>query len=78
VVALSPGFIPTFDGDPVGKPPIFVAHGVNDQVLPIDQTSRHWVKVLRDAGYSVEFVEHDGGHAVPASVAQEALEWSLG
>jgi len=77
VVALSPGFIPRFDGDPVGNPPIFVAHGTQDQVLPIDETSRYWVAVLRDEGYTVEFVEHDGGHAVPAAVAAQALAWSL-
>ena len=78
VVAFSPGFIPRFDGDPVGSPPIFVAHGTQDQILPIDETSRYWVAVLRDEGYLVEFVEHDGGHQVPAAVAAQALEWSLG
>jgi phospholipase/carboxylesterase len=78
VVALSPGFVPAFDGDPVGNPPIFVAHGTQDRVLPIDQTSRRLVPMLRGEGYTVEYVEHDGGHVVPASVAAQALEWSLG
>lgn len=78
VVALSPGFIPRFDGDPVGNPPIFVAHGTKDLILPIDETSRYWVEVLRNEGYTVTFVEHDGGHMVPAAVAAQALAWSLG
>lgn len=77
VVALSPGFIPRFDGDPVGNPPIFVAHGKQDPILPIDETSRYWVEVLRNEGYKVTFVEHDGGHVVPAAVAAQALAWSL-
>jgi predicted esterase len=77
VVALSPGFIPAFSGDPVGNPPIFVAHGTQDLVLPIDQTSRYWVPILRDEGYTVEYIEHDGGHMVPAEVAAQALAWSL-
>jgi len=78
VVAFSPGFIPAFDGDPVGKPPVFIAHGTQDTVLPIDQTSRQIVPSLRNAGYDVEYVEHDGGHVVPADVAAAALAWSLG
>ncbi len=77
VVALSPGFIPGFDGDPVGNPPIFVAHGKQDTILPIDETSRPLVATLRDEGYTVEFVEHEGGHYVPPAVAAEALAWSL-
>ena len=77
VVALSPGFIPAFEGDPVGMPPIFIAHGTADAVLPIDRTSRPLVSALRNAGYDVEYVEHDGGHAVPADVAAAALAWGL-
>jgi phospholipase/carboxylesterase len=77
IVALSPGFVPGFDGDPVGNPPIFVAHGTQDQVLPIDQSSRLLVPALRQQGYTVEYVEHGGGHAVPADVAAQALAWAL-
>ena len=77
VVVLSPGFIPGFDDEPVGNPPIFVAHGKQDAILPIDETSRPLVASLREQGYTVEFVEHDGGHNVPAAVAAEALVWSL-
>lgn len=77
VVAFSPGFVPAFAGDPVGNPPIFVAHGTRDLVLPIDQTSRYWVDVLRNEGYTVEYVEHDGGHEIPAAIAAQALAWSL-
>jgi len=77
VVALSPGFIPGFDDEPVGNPPIFVAHGTQDAILPIDETSRPLVAALREQGYTVEFVEHAGGHNVPAAVAAEALAWSL-
>jgi phospholipase/carboxylesterase len=77
VMAFSPGFIPGFEGDPVGRPPVFVAHGTNDGVLPIDATSRPIVERLQDQGYDVLFVEHGSGHAIPASVADQAIAWSL-
>jgi len=77
VIALSPGFIPSFDGDPVDMASFFIAHGTQDTILPIDQTSRQIVPYLRDLGYTVEYVEHGGGHQVPADVAAAALAWSL-
>jgi len=77
VVAFSPGFIPSFDGNPVGTPAFFIAHGTADTILPIDQTSRQIVPYLRDQGYEVQYVEHSLGHVISAAVAAEALAWSL-
>src|SRR5262245_47834283 len=48
IVAFSPGFIA--DGPPNGKPQIFVSHGTNDQILPIDYCSRRIVPALRGRG----------------------------
>jgi predicted esterase len=77
VVALSPGFIPRSDSRPRGRPKIFVAHGRQDLVLPIGRTSRRIVPALRQEAYDVTYVEHDGGHAVPTAVADQAIQWLL-
>jgi phospholipase/carboxylesterase len=59
----------------VGKPRIYVSHGTRDQVLPIDACSRRLVPQLERTGYDVRFHEFDGPHAIPAEIAQEALDW---
>jgi phospholipase/carboxylesterase len=75
VLAFSPGFLAV--PEPVGLPRIFVSHGTEDRVLPIDACSRSFVPVLRSAGYEVDFHEFDGGHTVPAPVAEHAMRWWL-
>jgi phospholipase/carboxylesterase len=76
IIAFSPGFVAAV-GEPLGQPRIFVAHGRQDTVLPIDRTSRRVVPSLRRAGYDVEFQEFDGGHSVPPEVAAAAVRWLL-
>lgn len=76
VIAFSPGF--ASPGEVVGQPRIFIAHGVEDQVLPIDRTSRRLQPRLRSAGYDVVYEEFPDGHAVPVDRAQRALDWFLG
>ena len=73
ILAFSPGFI--VPAPPAGHPPIFLSHGRQDQILPIDRTSRRLVPRLREAGYTVTFREFDGPHRVPDAIAREALEW---
>jgi predicted esterase len=75
VVAFSPGF--SAEGKAVGLPRIFVTHGVDDRVLPIDRTSRRLQPRLRDAGYDVVYEEFAGGHVVPVDKATRALDWFL-
>lgn len=71
VLAFSPGFMaPTRERD---APRFFVAHGLRDQVLPIERTSRRVVPNLRRAGYEVEYREFEGGHEVPLEIAQQAI-----
>lgn len=72
VVAYSPGFL--IDIEPKGKPPILITHGTQDTVLPIDPTSRTIVPILRNAGYTVEFREFTGGHAVPQSAVNDVVK----
>lgn len=75
IIAFSPGFL-TF-GEIEGEPRIFISHGMQDVVLPIDQTSRKIVPQLRQAGYEVEYVEFDGLHMVPDDILDAAVDWWL-
>lgn len=76
VVAFSPGFMAALEMR--GRPRIYVSHGAHDSVLPIDRCSRRLVPVLRGTGYDVRYTEFDGGHAVPAEVVTEAVDWLAG
>ena len=71
IVAFSPGYVPRSAAE--GRPHIYVSHGIHDPVLPIDRCSRRIVPALQTRGYDVRYHEFDGGHDVPASIAEEAL-----
>jgi phospholipase/carboxylesterase len=73
VIAFSPGFMAP--GVRHGKPRLFVSHGTDDRVLPIDPCSRRIVPKVRRAGYEVTYREFDGPHAVPGEIAREAVVW---
>jgi phospholipase/carboxylesterase len=75
VIAFSPGF--AAPGSRRGKPGLFVTHGVHDDVLPISATSRRILRDARRDGYDVRYREFDGGHTVPAELAEEAVRWFL-
>ncbi|MCZ2815955.1 alpha/beta hydrolase [Modestobacter sp. VKM Ac-2984] len=72
VIAFSPGFVPP--ASRTGSPPVFVSHGVDDEVLPVERTSRQIVPALREDGYEVTYREFDGGHTVPPEIAREAVD----
>ena len=73
VLAFSPGFAAPEAHN--GEPRFFVSHGTRDSVLPINRCSRVVVSRLRLAGYSVEYKEFDGPHAVPQDIKDEAIRW---
>jgi predicted esterase len=73
LVAFSPGVLAPAAYR--GKPSIFVSHGTLDVVLNIDNTSRRFVPLLRDAGYQVTFREFTGPHTVPGDIAREAAQF---
>lgn len=73
IVAHSPGF--ALDVPRHGHPAFFISHGTSDPVLPIDQASRTIVPALRGLGDSVEYVEFDGRHEVPAAIGDQAVAW---
>ena len=73
ILAFSPGFMaPTIQA---GQPGIFIAHGIEDEVLPIDRCSRRIVPQLEDAGYAVRYREFAGPHIVPGALAIEGVDW---
>lgn len=75
IIAFSPGYMaPT---DQVGEPLIFISHGQNDTVLPIDRCSRQIVPELQQAGYDVQYQEFNGPHTVPVTIVQDALAWFM-
>jgi phospholipase/carboxylesterase len=76
VIAYSPGFFRNLE--PHGKPPIFISHGTNDQILPIDSASRRIVRMLNEGAYPLKYVEFDGGHEVPPAISDSALNWFVG
>lgn len=75
LLAFSPGFGPALIGR--GTPKIFISHGTEDGILPIDVCSRTIVPSVRQAGYDVTYREFNGPHIVPAEIAREALGWFL-
>lgn len=76
ILAFSPGFL--IDVRKTALPRCFVAHGRQDDILPIDRCSRVIVPALRRAGYDVRYREFDGPHAVPPPIARDAVDWFVG
>jgi predicted esterase len=76
VMAFSPGFVPP-GVEPNGKPAIFISHGTNDQILPIENCSRRLVPQFQKSGYNVTFEQFDGPHTVPPDIARKAIQWFL-
>ena len=73
VVAFSPGF--SAAREPSGRPQLLITHGIHDDVLPIDRTSRPLVAALRLREYVVDYREFDGGHVVPTDLSEQAADW---
>jgi phospholipase/carboxylesterase len=72
ILAFSPGFAaPTQAED---APRIFISHGTEDRVLPIDRCSRRLAPALREAGYDLDYREFTGGHVVPMEMVDAAFE----
>lgn len=76
VIAFSPGFV--IQGPRVSRPAVYLSHGLNDVVLPIERTTRRIVPWLRASGYPVVLREFDGPHTVPPAIAEDAVRSILG
>jgi predicted esterase len=73
IMAFSPGYVRI--SSPTRKPEIFIGHGVDDRVLPIDKCSRTIVKQLEAHGYKANYTEFAGGHFVPNDISLAAINW---
>lgn len=73
LIAFSPGVMTPAAA--VGKPRIFISHGISDPVMPIDDTSRQFVPRLTRLGYDVTYREYDGRHGVTTPIVHAAFEW---
>jgi acetyl esterase len=56
-----------------GLPPVLVAHGHEDDLVPVEQ-SRRYRDALVDAGVQVEYIETGGGHVFEGGSVLEVLE----
>ena len=73
IIAFSPGFMA-----PAGRrglPGIYISHGTQDRILPVERCSRRIVRQLNREGYSVHYHEFDGPHTVTQPIAREAVAW---
>lgn len=73
VVAFSPGFL--VGGTKHGQPKIFVSHGTDDHILPIERCGRRISTDLKAKGYDVTFREFAGDHEIPKDIAREGLKF---
>lgn len=71
-MGFSPGFV--VPGPRRGRPSIFVSHGRDDTVLPIDRCGRPVVAFLREEGYTVRYLEFEGGHILPPEMVDAAMD----
>lgn len=77
LIAFSSGF--SSPGDPpVGRPKIFISHGIEDPVLSIVPSRIEIVPVLLAKGYDVTYEEFTGLHEVRPEIASLALDWFVG
>ncbi|WP_041681863.1 MULTISPECIES: alpha/beta hydrolase [Cupriavidus] len=75
VMAFSGGFMSVFMQE--GAPRVFVAHGLDDEQLPIATSGRANAARLKAAGYDVRYVEFDGLHVIHPPVVDQAIEFFL-
>ena len=77
LIGYSPGYVISVD-PLVGKPKIYISHGTSDSVLPVQGSRENIVPTFINNGYEVTYNEFDGGHQVPATISEAALDWFLG
>ena len=73
VVAFSPGFV--IPAPNPQKVPVFLRHGVRDQILAIESTSRPILNALRAEHFDVDYAEFDGPHTIRPLDGRASLEW---
>jgi phospholipase/carboxylesterase len=74
VMAFSPGFLALKKPSSV-RPRVFVAHGLEDEILAFDESGKRVATTLERGGYDVTFRPFDGGHTVKPEVVRQAMAW---
>jgi len=75
IIAFSPGFF--YSPVAFGKPEVFISHGTQDTVLPINPCSRKIVPRLQKQGYDVLYNEFEGPHTIPQEIGIAAMQWFI-
>jgi phospholipase/carboxylesterase len=75
LLAFSPGF--AAPPGRIGQPRVWISHGTEDAVLPIDRCARPVARALGKAGYDLHYEEFTGPHTVPPDSVDRALRWWL-
>jgi phospholipase/carboxylesterase len=76
IIVFSAGFMSVFKQN--GAPRIFIAHGLEDEQLPIETSARPHVARLKAAGYDVTALEFKGPHHIEPAVVTLAMDFFLG
>lgn len=76
LMVFSAGFMSVFQQN--GAPRIFIAHGLQDEQLPVETSARPHVSKLNAAGYEVTAVEFKGPHHIEPAVVTLAMDFFLG
>ena len=76
ILAFSPGF--AAPAEITDSPRIFISHGTEDRVLPIERCSRRLVSTFQRTGFDLDYREFPGGHVVPTEMLDAAFERFLG
>lgn len=75
VLGFSPGFFAPSGRN--GRPPVFLAHGDSDPILPVSFT-RSLSAQLENDGHTVVFEEFAGGHTLPYAIGERGFGWLVG
>jgi len=76
IIAFSAGFMSVIE--PEGAPRIFIAHGLQDEQLPIATSGRAHAAKLEAAGYDLSYIEFNGMHRVEPPIVSLAMNFFLG
>ena len=76
IIGHSAGFI--IPGNIHGRPKVYMSHGRQDPILPIDQCGRRIAAQLTRQAYVLRFDEFDGGHMASPEIRETAMAWFVG
>jgi predicted esterase len=61
---------------PPPRPAVFVAHGLNDSIVPIG-VGRSYRNALETSGFSLVFREFEGGHWPTTEIERDLRSWIM-